>query len=178
MEDRCGPRPRPCPPWLHGRYPFQRCYEALTPTGPFATGRGSLIHVTRTSKHSISYHRRTSASRVHSLCAGSAILLWASLLHGQLASPADRTEFTLFPLSGNLVTDCLFISSCSPPGVIAPTQLLSITGLQCRPGRDFHPAVQVGSQAHHAAPNGAWRIRSYANVVLKEPCAGPGREVP
>jgi hypothetical protein len=37
--------------------------RALTPTGPFATSRGSLIHVTRTSKHSISNHLRFSSRR-------------------------------------------------------------------------------------------------------------------
>jgi hypothetical protein len=46
------PTPRPCPPWLHGRYPLLGYYEDSDPTGPYATGRGSLIHVTRTSDHS------------------------------------------------------------------------------------------------------------------------------
>jgi hypothetical protein len=48
--------------------------RALTPTDPLTTGRGSLIHVTRTSNHSISNHLRISAGRVHSLCANSTIL--------------------------------------------------------------------------------------------------------
>ncbi len=38
--------------------------DALTPTGPFViTGRGSLIHVTRTSDHSVSNHLRFSTRR-------------------------------------------------------------------------------------------------------------------
>ncbi len=36
---------------------------AVTPVGPFAASRGSLIQVTRTSEHSISNHLRASASR-------------------------------------------------------------------------------------------------------------------
>ena len=38
--------------------------RALTPTGLLATSRGSLIHVSRTSVHSISNHLRTSTNRV------------------------------------------------------------------------------------------------------------------
>jgi hypothetical protein len=37
--------------------------RALTPTDPFATGRGSLIHVIWTSDHSVSNHLRFSVSR-------------------------------------------------------------------------------------------------------------------
>ena len=37
--------------------------RTLTPTGPFATSRGSLIHVTRTSDHSVSNHLRSSTRR-------------------------------------------------------------------------------------------------------------------
>ena len=37
--------------------------RALTPTGPFTTGRGSLIHVTWISDHSVSNHLRLSVRR-------------------------------------------------------------------------------------------------------------------
>ena len=60
-----------------------------------AVHRGSLIHVTQTSDHSVSNHLRFSTSRVHSLCAGSTISFGLRLDTRRLAKTADRIEFTL-----------------------------------------------------------------------------------
>ena len=128
---------------------FSATTDTLTPTGSFvAASRGSLINVTGTSDHSISNHPRFSASRVHSLSAGSSISF--GLRRSLEDSPEPQTESSSRwpPQSAALVTDWSFASRCSPPGGIAPMQLRSATGLQCRPGRDFHPAVPVRSQAH------------------------------
>ncbi len=128
---------------------FSATTDALTPTGSLvAASRGSLINVTGTSDHSISNHPRFSASRTHSLSAGSSISF--GLRRSLEDSPEPQTESSSRwpPHSAALVTDWSFASRCSPPGGIAPMQLRSATGLQCQPGRDLHPAVPVRSQAH------------------------------
>ena len=125
--------------------------RAPTPTGPFATSRGSLIHITRTSKHSVSNHLRTSASRdplplrwQHDFVLGFATAMQAR----QFRRP-KRVHFV--PCMGN-----------RRYGLLVHFQLLSTRG--CCPGavtfnywpfsvgqvRDFHPAVQVRFQAHIA----------------------------
>ena len=131
--------------------------DALTPTGPFvAASRGSLIHVTRTAPHSVSNHLRFSTRRVHSLYAGRIILFGLRLFARRLAKTADRIEFTLPACLGG---------RCY--GLIVHFQLLSTRGY--RPDavtfrywpfsvgqvRDFHPAVQVRSQAHERGVHAA-----------------------
>ena len=127
--------------------------RALTPVGPFATDRGSLIHVTRTSEHSISNHLRASTSRVplplrwqHYFVMGFAVAMPAR----QSRRP-KRVHFV--PSTGN-----------RRYGLLVHFQLLSTRGYG--PGavtfnywpysvgqvRDFHPAVQVRFQAHIAHP--------------------------
>ena len=124
--------------------------DALTPTGSFvATSRGSLIHVTRTSDHSISNHPRFSTNRVPLPLRWQLYFVRASSLARGLARTADRIEFTLTALHG---------SRCY--GLVVRFPLLSTRGY--RPvavtfsywpysvGQvgDSHPAVPVRSQAH------------------------------
>jgi len=97
--------------------------RALTPAGPFATDRGSLIHVTRTSEHSISKSsadlrqpRSTPSALAALFCCG----LAGAMPSRQFRRP-NRVHFV--PYAGIVVTDCSFISSCSPPG-LCPAQLL------------------------------------------------------
>ena len=122
--------------------------RALTPTGPFATSRGSLIHVTRTSEHSISNPLRFSTRRVP--------LPQRWPLYGVRAS--------LFPTQArqNRRPNRVHLVSHWRPGygLLVHFQLLSTRGY--RPDavtfrywpysvgqvRDSHPAVQVRSQAH------------------------------
>ena len=124
---------------------------ALTPTGPFAAGRGSLIHVTRTSEHSISNHLRASASRdpLPLRWQRDFVMGFAGAMPARQSRRPNRVHFV------------------SPPGrrrygLLVHFQLLSTRGY--RPGavtfnywpysvgqvRDFHPAVQVRFQAHIA----------------------------
>jgi len=124
--------------------------RALTPTGPLATGRGSLIHVTRTSEHSISKHLRTSASRdplplrwQHDFVVGFAV-----------AEPARQSR------RPNRVHCDPEITGNLRYGLLVHFQLLSTRGyspdavtvnywpLSVGQVRDFHPAVQVRFQAH------------------------------
>ena len=79
--------------------------RALTPVGPFAADRGSLIHVTWTSDHSVSHHLRFSTRRVplpqrwrHYFVRGS------RRVARRLARTADRIEFT-WSGDPDLVTD-------------------------------------------------------------------------
>jgi len=124
--------------------------DALTPAEPFvAPCRGSLIHVTRTSHHSVSNHRRLSTRRVPLPQRWPHYFVRASPCARRLARTTDRIEFTLAaPFDG----PCY--------GLVVHFQLLSTRG--CRPDavtfsywpysvgqvRDSHPAVPVRSQAH------------------------------
>ena len=70
--------------------------EALTPAGPLViTRRGSLIHVTRTSHHSVSNHLRFSTRRVPLPQRWALYCVRASPCGRRLAKAADRIEFTL-----------------------------------------------------------------------------------
>jgi len=111
----------------------------------FKKSPANLLVLSRPSKHSISNRLRFSSRRV--LCAGRSIVFGLRPFARRLASTADRIEFTCLSVSRR-VTDCSFTSSCSPPGGVAPTQLLSVTGpsVSARSGT-FTPTVQVRSQA-------------------------------
>jgi hypothetical protein len=122
--------------------------RTLTPTGPYATGRGSLIHVTQTSDHSISNHLRFSTRRVP--------LPQRWRHYFVRASPcAPQARQNRRPNRVHLVRGP---GPCY--GLVVHFQLLSTRGY--RPGavtfsywpfsvgqvRDSHPAVQVRFQAH------------------------------
>ena len=129
--------------------------RALTPTGPFATGRGSLIYFARTSEHSISYHLRNSTSRDplplrwQRYC----VMGFADTWPARQSHRPNRVH--LVPYKGK---HCY--------GLLVHFQLLSTRG--CCPGavtfnywpfsvgqvRDFHPAVRAHFQAHQAVPMG------------------------
>ena len=123
--------------------------DTLTPAGPFlAARRGSLIHVTRTSNHSVSNHLRCSTRRVPLPQRWPLYFVRASPFSSRLASTADRIEFTHLCVSRHCY------------GLVVRFPLLSTRG--CRPDavtfcywpfsvgqvRDSHPAVPVRSQAH------------------------------
>jgi hypothetical protein len=124
--------------------------DALTPAGPsFIARRGSLIHVTRTSHHSVSNHPRFSTRRVPLPQRWPLYFVRASPCVRKLARTADRIEFTLSTPTGR-----------RRYGLVVHFQLLSTRGY--RPDavtfsywpysvgqvRDSHPAVPVRSQAH------------------------------
>jgi hypothetical protein len=124
--------------------------DALTPTGPCViTGRGSLIHATRTSHHSVSNHPRFSTRRVPLPQRWPLYVVRASPCVRRLARTADRIEFTL---------SASFGGRCY--GLVVHFQLLSTRGYgpdavtfsfwpySVGQVRDFHPAVPVCSQAH------------------------------
>jgi len=125
--------------------------RALTPIGPFATDRGSLIHVTRTSEHSISNHLWASTSRVPLPLRWQRyfVMGFAGAMLARQSHRPNRVHFV--PCTGN-----------RRYGLLVHFQLLSTRGYG--PGavtfnywpysvgqvRDFHPAVQVRFQAHIA----------------------------
>jgi len=127
---------------------FSATTRTLTPTGPFAASRGSLIHVTRTSEHSISNHLRFSTRR--------APLPQRWPLYFVRASPFRSQA------RQNHRPNRVHLSLCIETryGLLVHFQLLSTRG--CRPDAvtfscwpfsvgqvgDFHPAVHVRSQAH------------------------------
>ena len=83
-------------PSLHGRYPLPRYYGRSDPGGLFpAVHRGSLIHCTQTSDHSVSNHLRSSARRVPLPQRWQHYFVRASPFPSGLAKTADRIEFTL-----------------------------------------------------------------------------------
>jgi hypothetical protein len=147
--------------------------DALTPAGPFVvTRRGSLIHVTRTSHHSVSNHRRFSTRRVPLPQRWPLYFVRASPCARKLARTADRIEFTLSAHTGG-----------RRYGRVVHFQLLSTWGYRPNAAtfsywpysvgqvRDFHPAVPVRSQAHergHSSPPFA-RNRPLADKNVRAP---------
>jgi hypothetical protein len=144
---------------------FFAATRALTPVGPFATDRGSLIHVTRTSEHSISNHLWASTSRVplplrwqRYFVMGFAVAMPARQSHRP-----NRVHFV--PSTGN-----------RRYGLLVHFQLLSTRGYgpdavtfnywpySVGQVRDFHPAVQVRFQAHIAPRFNAGRPASIVSV--------------
>jgi len=129
---------------------FLATTNALTPAEPFVTPcRGSLIHLTRTSHHSVSNHLRFSTRRVPLPQRWPHYFVRASPCSSWLAKTADRIEFTSSAHTGAL---CY--------GLVVHFQLLSTRGY-CPDAvtfrywpysvgqvRDFHPAVPMRSQAH------------------------------
>ena len=130
---------------------FHATTRTLTPTGPFATGRGSLIHVTRTSDHSVSNHLRFSARRDPLPQRRQHYFVRASPFRSQARQNRRPNRVHLVPNRG----PCY--------GLIVHFQLLPTRGygpgavtFRCWPYsvgqvRDSHPAVQVRSQAHERA---------------------------
>ena len=145
---------------------FVATTDALTPAGPFvAANRGSLIHVTGTSGHSISNHLRFSTSRVHSLSAGSTIAFGLRLSLADSPEPPTESSSRCPPVWADGVTDWSFASRCSPPGDVAPMQLRSAIGLQCRPSQGLSPCCSHAlsdalEQAFQPAGSGDFLVAS------------------
>ena len=153
--------------------------RTLTPTGPLATGRGSLIYVTRTSEHSISNHLRSSTRRDPLPQRWPLYFVRASPFRSQARQNRRPNRVHLVPHRG----PCY--------GLFVHFQLLSTRGY--RPGAvtfsywpysvgqvgDSHPAVQVRSQAHERArpgrrstrraSNASWCVRSNQTVRPSTP---------
>src|SRR6266702_4066316 len=151
---------------------FLATTNALTPAEPFvAPCRGSLIHVTRTSHHSVSNHLRFSTRRVPLPQRWPHYFVRASPCARRLARTADRIEFTL---SVHTNGPCY--------GLVVHFQLLSTRG--CHPDavtfsycpysvgqvRDFHPAVPARSQAHERGHPGRSALLGSMNPILQSLC--------
>ena len=127
---------------------FLATTRTLTPTGPFATSRGSLIYVTWTAEHSLSNHLRCSTRRVPLPQRWPHYFVRAAPLRAQARQ--NRRPHRVHSVRGPGRRYGLFVHF----------QLLPTRGY--RPGavtfrywpysvgqvRDFHPAVQMRSQAH------------------------------
>ncbi len=128
---------------------FVATTRTLTPAGPFAASRGSLIHVTRTSDHSISNHLRFSTRRVP---------LPQRWRHYFVRTSPFRSQARQNRRPNRV--HCRLPKEARRYGLVVHFQLLSTRGYG--PGavtfrywpysvgqvRDFHPAVRVRSQAH------------------------------
>jgi len=123
---------------------------ALTPAGPFATGRGSLIHVTRTSGHSISKHLRASTSRVPLPLRWQPYFVvgFAAFMPARQSRRPNRVHFVPHPGKrryGLLVHFQLLSTRGYGPGAVTFNYWPYSVGQV----RDFHPAVQARFQAHN-----------------------------
>ena len=99
--------------------------RTLTPAGPFATDRGSLIHVTQTSEHSVSNPLRFSTRRDPLPQRWPLYFVRASPFGLRLARTAERIEFTLAPTGdrcyGLFVHFQLLSTRGYRPGAVTPT---------------------------------------------------------
>ena len=124
--------------------------NALTPVDPLLiTDRGSLIHVTRTSHHSVSNHLRFSTRRGPLPQRWPHYFVRASPCARKLARTADRIEFTLaaFP-DGPCYGLVVHFQLLSTRGYRPDAVTFSYWPYSVGQVRDFHPAVPVRSQAH------------------------------
>jgi hypothetical protein len=133
--------------------------NALTPAEPFvAPCRGSLIHVTRTSHHSVSNHLRFSTRRVPLPQRWPHYFVRASPCSRKLARAADRIEFTLSArLGGSCYGLVVHFPLLSTRGYRPDAVTFSYWPYSVGQVRDSHPAVPVRSQAHDcASPLALW----------------------
>jgi len=124
--------------------------DALTPAGPLViTCRGSLIHHTRTSHHSVSNHPRFSTRRVPLPQRWPHYFVRASPRARKLARTADRIEFTLSAqLGGRRYGLVVHFQLLSTRGYRPDAVTFSYWPFSVGQVRDFHTAVPVRSQAH------------------------------
>ena len=128
---------------------FPATTDALTPAGPFlAAHRGSLIHVTRTSGHSVSNHLRCSTRRVPLPQRWPPYFVRASPFSSRLASTADRIEFTRLCLSRHCYGLVVRFPLLSTRGYRPDAVTFSYWPFSVGQVRDSHPAVLMRSQAH------------------------------
>lgn len=133
--------------------------DALTPAGPFlAARRGSLIHVTRTSGHSVSNHLRCSTRRVPLPQRWPLYFVRASPFTSRLASTADRIEFTDLCVSRHGYGLVVRFPLLSTRGYGPDAVTFSYWPFSVGQVRDFHPAVLMRSQAHWCATHFRGRI--------------------
>lgn len=130
---------------------FSATTGALTPTGPFAAGRGSLIHVTRTSVHSISNHLRTSASRVPLPQRWQRYFVMGFVVAMPTRQFRRPKRVHCVPTLGNRCYGLLVhFQLLSTRGYCPGAVTFNFWPLSVGQVRDFHPAVRVRSQAHIA----------------------------
>jgi len=148
---------------------------------PPCPGQVSLVHMTRTSLHSVTNHPTHPAiafllpsqrDRLPEPGLRSASSLprrgLANLWQTSCSRPCPGLGFTfneqarryVRPKRVRFTTDCKFASGCSPPRLTA-TQLPSATGSGHLPREDLHPSVRTCSQAH------SYRRKPVSRVLLK-----------
>ena len=130
--------------------------RALTPTGPFATGRGSLIHVARTSEHSISKHLRASASRVPLPLRWQPyfVMGFAGLMPARQSRRPNRVHFVPH-IGGRRYGLLVHFQLLSTRGYCPGAVTFNYWPFSVGQVRDFHPAVQARFQAHMSRAVGA-----------------------
>jgi hypothetical protein len=106
--------------------------RALTPTGPLATGRGSLIYVIWTSDHSVSNHLRFSGSRVHFLCAVSSMAFGLRLSLAGSSEPPTESSSLALRTSHSLPV-------ALHPGISPRRSYFQLLAFQCWLGRGLSP---------------------------------------
>ena len=131
---------------------FLATTDALTPAGPWViTCRGSLVHVTGASHHSVSNHLRSSTRRAPLPQRWPHYFVRASPLTRRLARTADRIEFTLSgPTDGRRYGLVVHVQLLSTRGYRPDAVTFSYWPYSVGQVRDLHPAVPMRSQAHES----------------------------
>ena len=119
---------------------FPATTDALTPAGPFvAAHRGSLIHVTRTSNHSVSNHPRCSTRRVPLPLRWPLYFVRASPFRSK-ARQHRRPNRVHAPLCIEaLLRTGRSLPVALHPGVSPRCSYVQLLALQCRPGQGLSP---------------------------------------
>ena len=160
LEFQCLPTPRPCPPWLHGRYPLLRYYEDSDPDQPlchwswFPDSRHSNVQPFHLQSSAVLHQTRSTPSTLVALfCSGFAMC--------SAGSPEPPTE-TSSPCPGirTLLRTGRSLPVALHPGVSPRRSYFQLLALQCRPGQGLSPCCQrtlSGARARNLFRSvGAW----------------------
>ena len=154
MESSRLPTPRPCPPWLHGRYPLLGYYEGSDPDRPFRRRSGfpdsrhSDFPSFRLQPSAVLHQTRSTPSTLAALfCSGFAFAL--------AGSPKPPTESSSpCPHTRTLLRTDRSLPVALHPGIWPRRSYFLLLALQCRPGQGLAPCCP---SALSGAPRAAFQ---------------------
>jgi len=169
MEFPWLPTPRPCPPWLHGRYPLPSYYEDSDPDRPvrhqpwFPASRHLDFPTFRLQPSTVLVQTRSTPSTLAALfCSGFAF-------HSKARQNRRPNRVHLAPNRGSLLRTVRSLPVASHPGVSPRRSYFRLLVLQCRPGQGLppcYPSALSGARARASAP-AALRVARKARGKLR-----------
>jgi hypothetical protein len=170
------PTPRPCLPWLHGRYPLPRYYGGSDPDRPlchrpwFPDSRHSNFRPFHLQPSAVLHQTRSTPSTLAALfCSGFALC--------SAGSPEPPTESSSpCPGTRTLLRTGRSLPVAFHPGVSPRRSYFQLLALQCRPGQGLSPCCSSALSGARSAPVlGRSGIQSKRRVGKNPTCWSGGR---